>query len=906
MNGRCLPGMERSSAGGAVQNSKLVHAAKRNSAGRWTWLKYLLVTCCVLAFDVGLFVLVPTVPGMPVLLWLLLPVVVASYFGGFGLGLLATIAGIWSYEVYSPIKLQTPLFFERWASYVLIAVVIALLSELLHRARRKIEASELARSITLSSITDAVITTDIDGRVSFVNAAAEKMSGWSAEAALGREFSEVFAVSSSQAVSQRNLAIEPLAGDTVRFYDDCYLRTRSGALLPVEASAAPIRVGGAALGVVLTLRDFTERRKAEEAMRERMALQERLSSIAVMLPGALHAMRIRPDGGMALEYASPSFAEVRGFDPALLKEDAGRMLASIHPDDRMVVRQHIQERLRQMQPIHVEYRVQHPLKGMIWLELYAVPSREPSGGVLLYGILFDVTQRKRVEEQLRASQLQLRAALDAGDMGILQIDLASGGIELDESARKLWGLSAQGAAIETLETLLHAIWVDDREHFEREYRDAVAKQQGFRTEFRVQRNGVQWLAFHGRIDHTEQARRLMGLVHDISFRKDTEELRLRSQKLEALGVLAGGIAHDFNNLLLAIGGNVKLAALDLPADHPAQTSLREASKAGARATALVRQILTFSQPQNHRREFVELDAVLEEVITLVRRLIPETITLSTTIEGEIPSVAADSGQAHQALLNLLTNAADAVDAGTGRIDVHMEPVAIENESASGAADLKPGRYVRVMVADDGSGMDAVTLQRIFDPFFTTKQKGRGTGLGLAIVHGIMKGNDGAIRVDSTPGKGSVFALYFPAADGQLAHQPVAAPPQPARPARILYVDDEEPLVFLMTRSLQRSLHQVEGFTDPREALDAFRSRPDDFDLVVSDMAMPGLSGFEFASAVLKIRPGTPVVITSGYLRPEDHELAKQLGIVELVLKPNTVEELTQIVARCVGVVKTPG
>lgn len=872
------------------------HEATRNGS-RWLWLNYVLSGPGAFAF--GLILVLPE-QRLPIALLMLLPVVVSAYFGGLGPGMIAALGGVISFEIFRPYDLPGISVYDRWSVFLIIALAIGLLNESLHRVRRRIEASELVRSITLSSITDAVITTDVDGRITFINTAAEKMSGWSAEAALGKAFSEVFPISSSSASEGRDLAREPLGGDTVHLYGDCHLRARNGALLPIEANAAPIRGGGGTQGVVLTLRDCTERRRAEEAMRERMALQERLTSIAEMLPGALHAMRLRPDGRMSLEYASSNFAQLSGLDPARLAEDASPLGETVHPDDIARVRDSMAEPLRAMRLIHVEYRIHHPSRGLIWIELHAAPTREPDGSVLLNGILFDVTQRKQVEEQLRASQLQLRAALDAGEMGILQIEPVSGAVQLDASACRLWGLPT-GAEPVTLAELTRGIHPDDRDHFEQECRSAVATQRGFRTEHRVRHDdGVQWLAFHGRIDASERPQRLMGLVHDVTFRRTAEESRLRSQKLEALGVLAGGIAHDFNNLLLAISGNAKLASQDLPADHPIQTSLQEIGKAGARATALVRQILTFSHPQEQKGEWVALGAVLEEAANLVRTVIPDTIQLRISIEPDIPLVAVDAGQAHRALLNLLTNAADAVAVG-GKIEARIETVEVDRELATRTADLKPGRYVRVAVIDDGAGMDAITLQRVFDPFFTTKQKSRGTGLGLAIVHGIVKANNGAIGVRSSPGNGSVFELYFPVADDQPAvRQAAAAPFAPAQAARILYVDDEEPLVFLMVRSLQRTQHCVEGFTDPHAALNAFRARPDDFNLVVSDMSMPGLSGFELAEAILAVRPHMPVVITSGYLRPEDYERARQMGIRELVLKPNTVDELSQVVARCVG------
>ena len=375
--------------------------------------------------------------------------------------------------------------------------------------------------------------------------------------------------------------------------------------------------------------------------------------------------------------------------------------------------------------------------------------------------------------------------------------------------------------------------------------------------------------------------------------RERAQAQLRqAQRIQSLGTLAGGIAHDFNNVLVAIGGNVELAAHALPADHPARKHLQRVERATARAADLVRRILAFSRPQEPRRASIRLRPVVEEVLKLLRATLPATIAIRTRFDDCTPDVQADPGQIHQVLMNLGTNAAHAMAERGGALEVQLEPVELDAGALTIAPELRAGRYARLSVRDTGSGMDPATLERIFEPFYTTKAPGQGTGLGLSVVHGIMTSHDAAITVDTQVGVGTTFHLYFPAAD-------VTAAADAARPARerhgrgehILFVDDEEAIVYVATLILRRLGYRVTGATDAVQALQEFRSRPHEFAAVVTDLAMPGLSGHDLARQVREIRPDIPVVLTSGYVRPGDVEAAQRLGVGEVLLKPNLVGDL---------------
>jgi signal transduction histidine kinase len=348
------------------------------------------------------------------------------------------------------------------------------------------------------------------------------------------------------------------------------------------------------------------------------------------------------------------------------------------------------------------------------------------------------------------------------------------------------------------------------------------------------------------------------------------EVQLReSQKMQAMGTMAGGIAHDFNNILSAILGNAELAKQDSPPGSPALPSLLEIEKAGKRARDLVRQILTFSRNEAPKRTPLRMAELIADTARLVRVTLPGQVRFSVLPSDETATVLADATQVEQALLNLCTNAVLAVGEKPGEVRVGLDTPTLLADEAS-RLGLTSGAYVRVTVADTGTGMSAQTLQRIFEPFFTTRQVGQGTGLGLSVVHGVMRSHQGAVDVQSVPGQGSSFSLYFPAlapvSIAQAAPEIIATSTPFGQGQRVLYVDDDEALVFLVRRVLTRKGFDVTTFTSPQEALEWLRDDPQRVDLLVTDYNMPGYSGVELLRDVKAFRANLPVALASGYVR----------------------------------------
>jgi len=378
----------------------------------------------------------------------------------------------------------------------------------------------------------------------------------------------------------------------------------------------------------------------------------------------------------------------------------------------------------------------------------------------------------------------------------------------------------------------------------------------------------------------------MVIVQDISTRKKLEDSFRQAQKMEAMGTLAGGIAHDFNNILASINGYTELAQMTLTGNPEVREYLGAVLQAGHRATALVRQILAFSRQEKLERVPLQLGPIVAESLELLRATIPATTEFVTSFATDAPTVLADANQIHQILMNLGTNAWHAVKENKGWIEVRLERCLVDSSLSATQARLRPGLYAHLSVSDTGCGMDAATLRRIFEPFFTTKPIGQGTGLSLAVVHGIMESHDGVVSVYSQPGVGTTFHLYFPADAIEAGGAVIESEPAPrGHGERILVVDDEELLAQLGRKTLAALDYEVEVTTQPTIALEMVRADPSGFALVITDQNMPQMTGLELASQLRQIRPGLPILLTTGFSLAITADRIKAAGIHQLLLKP---------------------
>lgn len=374
-------------------------------------------------------------------------------------------------------------------------------------------------------------------------------------------------------------------------------------------------------------------------------------------------------------------------------------------------------------------------------------------------------------------------------------------------------------------------------------------------------------------------------------RKRLEAQLTQAQKMEAIGTLAGGIAHDFNNILGAIMGYGELALHQARLGQPNEAEIENFLSAARRATELVKQILSFSRQADIERAPVELKSIIREALKLLRASLPSTIDIKQKIEPNLDPVLADPTQIHQVILNLCTNASHAMSLGGGTLSIELKRTFLDEEEARRYAELSEGYYQRVSVSDTGCGMDRNTQERVFEPFFTTKDKSKGTGMGLSVVHGIVKSHGGAITLYSEPGKGSTFRVYLPCPEHEARDAvPAEVVPVPTGSEHILLVDDESPLVESGAKLLEILGYRVTGMTSSLDALRLFRETPRDFDLLLTDLTMPHMTGDELAQEVLSIRKDMPIIICTGFSEQFSQKNAGELGIKDYLIKPLTLRK----------------
>jgi signal transduction histidine kinase/ABC-type amino acid transport substrate-binding protein/ActR/RegA family two-component response regulator len=378
-------------------------------------------------------------------------------------------------------------------------------------------------------------------------------------------------------------------------------------------------------------------------------------------------------------------------------------------------------------------------------------------------------------------------------------------------------------------------------------------------------------------------------------RRTMEDQLLQAQKMEAIGTLAGGIAHDFNNILGAMIGYTEISLYDMPPGHAARGNLEQVLRAGGRARDLVKQILAFSRKSEADRTLVNVVPIVKEVAKLLRASLPTTIAIRHEVAPGVGMILADPIQVHQVLMNLCTNAAHAMEEAGGELVIRLAPETLTGREPGPAGQLPAGLYIRLEVSDTGSGIDPAVQDRIFDPYFTTKTKDKGTGLGLAVVHGIVTGQGGAVAVDSRPGAGATFTLWLPMVAPEAAESREMRPVLLKGREHVLFVDDEAALVDLGQTMLTRLGYQVTPRTSSLEALEAFRADPQRFDLVITDMTMPNMTGDSLAEAVRAIRPDIPVIVCTGYSERMTEEKARAMGIAGFLYKPLLLEQLSRTV-----------
>jgi len=520
------------------------------------------------------------------------------------------------------------------------------------------------------------------------------------------------------------------------------------------------------------------------------------------------------------------------------------------------------------------------------------------------GIIRDVSERKQAGKRVLQSEKRFRDLFNSISDLIYTHDLKGRFISLNPAMEKLLGYEYDELIGHKISEIMKPEFVHA---FESEYLERI-KTQGFHEGVTIyfKKNGEKsYIEYHSTMVHPDDGEPFIsGMGRDVterilSERKVTklQEQLTQALKMEAIGTLAGGIAHDFNNILFPMFGYLEMMLEDVPEDNPLHDHLVEVFNGAKRARDLIKQILTFSRQSDHKPKPLEAQRVIKEALKLIQSSLPTTIEITKDIQKDCGLVLADPIQIHQIVMNLCTNAYHAMEETGGKLSITLREIELTAEDSKDPVMI-PGPHICLTVADTGPGIDQSIIDRIFDPYFTTKEEGKGSGLGLAVINGIVKNHSGYIKVYSEPGKGAEFKVYLP----MIKKQEEAAKVETDTPIqkgteRILLVDDQDLIVNMERQMLERLGYHITARTSSIEALEAFRANPDKFDLVITDMTMPNMTGDKLADEMIKIRADIPIVLCTGFSEIMSKERAESLGIKGFLMKPVVLKDLSSVIRK---------
>ena len=814
-------------------------------------------------------------------------------------------------------------------------------------AEEALEAQHNLLRTVIDHLPDLVYVKDLQGRFTVVNTAyAASVGAVGPDAVVGKL--ELFPKNRAERYQTEDQAVIESGR---RLVDrEWSLSEKSGDQKWYLTTKVPLRgLGGETVGLVAISRDITRRKRAEEKLRRAHAeletrVHERTKDLAEANESLKTEIGARQEAEEALRGSEARFRQLveSAPDAMVLTNREGEIVLVNkqtenlfgYPRKELVgksVELLVPEKFRgghrgqradyvddpNIRPMGVARELCALRKDGTEVPVEIVLSPlDTERGILVMSSVRDVSERKRVEEALNRAEVELRqVAASVSDC------LWSAGI--DHQGKSLYRYYSPVVEKITgrppefympgMDRWLSTIHPEDRSRVE-QAAGRISKGETDREEeeYRIVRpdGSVRWLRDSVTAERPgDGSSVLSGVVSDITDRKEREkaEVRLRqAQKMEAIGVLAGGIAHDFNNILTAINGFAFLAKEATPAGAPAGRHLEQVLKAGDRATDLVRQILAFSRPQKQEWRRFEPGPVVKEALKLLRASIPATIEIREDVRSDCGIILGDPTQIHQVLMNLCTNAYQAMRHEGGNLTVKLSAVEVDAAFAGRVGDLQEGSYVRLVVTDTGPGIDPAARERLFDPFFTTKEVGEGTGLGLAVVHGVVTNHGGAISVESDPGKGTSFSVYLPWAERREAEEEEQTEPLPRGNEHVLLVDDEEAIAQFGRQALERLGYQVTARTNGEEALELFRAQPDRFDVVLCDVTMPAMSGVDLGIELMAIRSDVPIILMTGFSELVTQEKARSMGFRELIMKPFGVSDLAKTLRDVVNQAKGDG
>ncbi len=816
--------------------------------------------------------------------------------------------GIWcrpEQEVAVTVLVSSPFWKTRWfylilacASMMTIGFVIMYLIKLKFEISERKNAEDALRESEskyrdlASFLPLSLFEINDQGNVIFANPFALELTGYTQEDIIkGLNILQVIHPDDHDRAIKMSMQV--MQGDLTDGAEYIVQR-KDGSTLHAFINTHPTIKNDKSVGLKGYIFDLTEQKIAEEALRnEKLLSEEYINS----LPGLFYVF----DEQRFVRWNS-EWNRVTGYNNEELASRYGTEF--FQGQDRALIEERMQKVFREGV---ADAEAQLVTKDGRQIPFYFTGVRKKLNAKdHLIGLGIDITELKRIEEALRESNKELyqassylEAVIENANVWLNVVDRDGDVVIWNKAAEQISGYSRD-------EVMGHSkIW--EWSYPDAEYREEIFTKaraiiesgdeiENFETTIRTKSNNSKVISWHSRNLADEKGEPIgsIALGRDVTATKLLEAELAQARKMESVGTMAGGIAHDFNNILFMITGNAELAMEDIPEWNPVHNNLKEIKSAGLRAADIVNQLLNFSRKADQEFKPIRAVTVFKDVLEFLRSTIPTTIEFRKQLPDIETTILGDPTQINQMMMNLCINASQAMEATGGILDIAVDHITLDETAVERHSDLAPGDYLKITISDTGPGIEPQIMGRIFDPYFTTKDVGKGSGMGLAVVHGIVKNHIGAITVDSQPGEGATFTILFPVIyEKPEMNVPVSDKIPRGNGEKILYVDDEASIAQIVEQMLERQGYSVEAQTSPAAALELFLSQPDAFDLVVTDMTMPQMTGVQLSEKLKKVRPGIPVIICSGNSALTDEEKAKTIGIDGYVMKPLVMRDIAK-------------
>lgn len=760
------------------------------------------------------------------------------------------------------------------------------------RTEHALKQNEERFRALIENSSDGIVVLNKEGTITYSGPSTERLLGFTPEEFVGRYAFDMVHPDDKSQMMQIFAEILHHPGMTVKA--EYRVVKKDGTVAWFEGIGTNLLDDPYIKGIVANYRDITQRKNSEEALHRseekyRKYFQEDLSGIFISTPE-----------GRLLD-CNPRFAQILGYDT--VDEVLGASTYMWY--ERRVDRENYIQLLREKGKL-VNYErtlIRKDGKKIQVVANVAGECNEQGDLVRIRGYLFDVTERKEAEEQYRTLFEESKDVAFISTPGGKFLEINPAGIEL-------FGYQSKDELLR-LDIANDLYWNPTRRvDFQK-----LIRRQGFVKDFEVElrRKDAQKVVVQETTtvvrDPSGKIIGYRGILRDITNQKRLEDQLRQAQKMESIGTLAGGIAHDFNNILGIILGHISSLERNGNDEEKFKKSIEALNKAVQRGAGLVHQLLTFARKTDVQFESIDINTTLEDLVKILSETFPKTVTVSVELEENLPIIVGDHNQLHQVLLNLCVNARDAMmephpgqtenpalHQPGGELTLHtsvVSGVSLRGQYTEAVSD----QYVRVSVGDSGVGMDEKTRTRIFEPFFTTKEKGKGTGLGLSVVYGVMKSHHGFIDVESELGKGTTFQFYFPVPQQILKMSEIKAVEESEAVGgseTILVVEDEEMLLELVKTLFEDKGYRVLTARDGQKAVEVYQERHDEIALVLSDMGLPKLSGWDAFQKMREINPNVKVILASGYLDPNVRSEMLKGGAKDFVQKPYNVNKIFRL------------